>query len=65
MSEIPAPFPSELPLARWIQRRLDDLPPGASLTVTWRRDRAGHLLREYEVKEGRILLTREDGQAQT
>ncbi len=60
-----APRAPDVGLAQWIQRRLDDLPPGASLTVTWRRDRAGHLLREYEVKEGRIVLTREDGQAQT
>jgi hypothetical protein len=51
-------------LAAWLQKRLDDLPPNASLTVTWRRDRSGRLLREYEVKEGRVL-TPEEIRAQT
>ena len=53
-----------LRLATWLQKRLDDLPAGASLTVTWRRDRAGHLQRELELKEGRIL-TPEELRAQT
>lgn len=50
--------------AAWLQRRLDELPAGASLTITLRRDRSGRLLRAYEVREGRVL-TRDEIRAQT
>ena len=44
-----------LRFALWLERRLAEIPPGGSVTVTFRRDRSGHLLREYHVQEGRIL----------
>lgn len=37
-------------LLRWLDARLAAIPPGGTLTVTWRRDRAGHLLREVDVQ---------------
>jgi hypothetical protein len=33
-------------LAAWLAQQLDAIPPGGTLTVTWRRDQAGHLSRE-------------------
>ncbi len=58
------PTTAELRLASWLQRRLEELPPNATLTVTWRRERSGHLLRTIEIREGRVL-TPTDLDAQT
>ncbi len=48
----------------WLQRRIEELPSGGTLTVTFRRDKRGQLVRNYEVHEGR-LLTPSERQAHT
>ncbi len=48
-------------LFAWLRERLEELPPDATLTVTWRRDKSGHLSREFEVREKRVLTPEEAG----